>query len=91
MEKKSTLGLCHVNIASLSKDFDELQDTLSSIKKDFEVIGITEHKIRKDINPITNLTLEGYRPFLYDSSETTQSASDHGSGRSCANEARLGR
>ena len=65
IDAKSTLSLC------LAKHFDGLYQTLSSLKVKFDIIGITEHKIRKDVDPITNLDIEGYRPFLYDPTETT--------------------
>ena len=68
---KSTLGICHTNIASLSKNIDELRLTFSLLKKEFQIIGITEHKIRKDCNPSTNIDIDGYKPFIYDPTETS--------------------
>ena len=67
----STLGICHTNIASLSKHIDELRLTLSLIKKQFQIIGITEHKIQKDCDPIVNIDLEGYKPFIFDPTESS--------------------
>ena len=67
----STLGICHINIASLSKHIDDLRLTLSLLKKEFQIIGISEHKIRKDLSPIINIDIEGYKPFIYDHSESS--------------------
>ena len=50
----------HLNIASLTKHFDELQTLLSLLNINFSVIGITETKFLKDIQPSTNFTLNGY-------------------------------
>ena len=67
----STLGMCHTNIASLSKHIEELRETLVLLKHNFQIIGLTEHKIRKDIDPVVNIDIEGYRPFIYNPTETT--------------------
>ena len=37
----------------------------------FDLIGITEHKIKKDIEPLKNIDLDGYSPFLYQPTDTT--------------------
>ena len=66
IDHKSDLSVCHTNIASLSKHFDNLHLLLSSLKIKFNVIGITEHKIYKDAIPTTNIDIEGYWPFVYD-------------------------
>ena len=65
------MGICHINIASLSKHIDDLRLTLSLLKKEFQIIGISEHKIRKDLSPIINIDIEGYKPFLYDPTESS--------------------
>ena len=70
-DPQSTLGICHTNIASLSKHIDELKITLAQLKYKPQIIGISEHKIRKDYEPTTNIEIEGYRPFIYDPTETT--------------------
>ena len=67
----STLGMCHTNIASLSKHFMELRETIALLNYNFQIIGITEHKIRRGFDPLINTDIEGYRPFLYDPTETT--------------------
>ena len=66
IDQKSTLSICHTNIASISKHSDDLHLTLSALKINFNIIGITEHKIHKDAVPSANIDIEGYRPFLYD-------------------------
>ena len=66
IDPKSALSICHTNIASLSKHFDDLHLLLSSLKIKFNIIGITEHKIYKDAIPTTNIDIEGYWPFVYD-------------------------
>ena len=66
----ASLNLGHVNIASLSKHFEDLHLTLSSLKIKFDIIGISEHKINSN-GPIINIDIEGYKPFIYDISETS--------------------
>ena len=67
----STLGICHTNIASLSLHIDDLRIVLSQLKKELHIIGISEHKIKKGIDPVVNLDIEGYNPFIFDPTETT--------------------
>ena len=65
----SSLGLLHINLASISKHFDDLNLALSLLKFDFHIIGISEHKIHtNDGNSITNI---GYHPFVFDPTETS--------------------
>ena len=71
LNSNGALNLCHLNIASLSKHFDDLHQTLSSLKKKFDIIGVSEHKLHKHHLPILNSDLEGYRPFIFDSSVTS--------------------
>ena len=61
----SSLRLGHTNIASISKHIDDLHIALSMLKVNFHIIGITEHKIQNKMDPIVNLDLEGFRPFIY--------------------------
>ena len=71
IDKKSSFGLIHVNIASLNKHFDDLHELLSRLKFDFDVIGISEHKIGKDSRPSNNITLSGYDEFIFEPTGTT--------------------
>ena len=41
------------------------------LKVNFHIIGITEHKIQNKMDPIVNLDLEGFRPFIYDVTKTS--------------------
>ena len=71
IDKSSSFGFLHVNIASLNKHFDELSETLSRLKYNFDVIGISEHKITKEKLPSNNITLPGYEEFIYEPTGTT--------------------
>ena len=71
IDKKSSFGLFHVNIASLNKHFDDLHELLSRLKFDFDVIGISEHKIGKDGHPLNNISLPGYDEFIFEPTGTT--------------------
>ena len=52
----------HLNIASLSQRFDDLQNFQSVLKHYFDIIGISEHKINKNsIN--VDFTQPGYTLF----------------------------
>ena len=70
LNSEASLNLCHVNIASLSKHFEDLHLTLASLRIKFDIIGISEHKINSNSSTL-NLDIEGYKPFLYDSSVTS--------------------
>ena len=48
----------HLNIASLSKNFDELQTLLCILGVNYSVIGITESKCLKDTQPAINYSVE---------------------------------
>ena len=71
IDKSSSLGLLHVNIASLNKHFDDLHELLSRLKFDFDVIGITEHKIGVNSKPSNNISLPGYDEFIFEPTGTT--------------------
>ena len=70
-DKDSSLAICHTNIASISKHIDDLRLSLSMLKTNFHIIGITEHKIRDGMDPIVNLDIEGFKPFIYDTTKTS--------------------
>ena len=71
VKSDTALSMCHLNIASLNKHFDDLHQTLSSLKIKFDIIGISEHKINSNYGPLLNLDIEGYKPFIYNSSPTS--------------------
>ena len=55
-DELSSFGLLHVNIASLNKHFEELNEVLSRLKFSFDVIGISEHKINNNNPPSNNIS-----------------------------------
>ena len=71
LDKPSSFGLFHVNIASLEKHFDDLNFVLSKLNHKFDIIGISEHKIRKGTSPSTNINIKGYNEFIFEPTETT--------------------
>ena len=62
----SSIGICHTNIASLSKHINELKLTLSLLRNEFHIIAITEHKIRRGVDTLVNINIPGYKPFIID-------------------------
>ena len=70
-DKKSSLGIIHVNIASLNAHIDDLRTVLSRLKFDFDVIGISEHKIREDCPPSNNIDIPGYNEFIFQPTSTS--------------------
>ena len=70
IDKNSSLGLFHVNIASLNAHIDDLRDELSRLDFNFDVIGISEHRIKKGQKSSNNIDLQGYSDFKFVSSET---------------------
>ena len=56
------LSFLHLNICSLSKNFDMLKCFLDSLDFDFGVIGISETRILNSSIP-SNLNLLNYTPF----------------------------
>ena len=65
------MGICHTNIASLGKHIDELKLTLSVLKNEFHITAITEHKIRRGVDTTVNIDIPGYKPFIFDYTETS--------------------
>ena len=70
IDKNSSLGLFHTNIASLNAHIDDLRDLLSRLDFTFDVIGISEHRIKKDNKPSNNIDLQGYNEFIFEPSGT---------------------
>ena len=72
IDKPSSFGLLHINIASLNKHIDDLKLILSLLTHDFDVIGISEHKIHKSsVKPTANLKIPGYHEFVFQPTETS--------------------
>ena len=59
----SSLGIYHVNIASLNKQIDDLRLILSVLELKFDIIGISAHKISKGSTPKNNVDIPGYINF----------------------------
>ena len=59
INKSSSFATLHLNIASLLKHFNDLQNFLSLLKHSFDIISISEHKSNKDSMNV-DFTLLGY-------------------------------
>ena len=59
-ENNSSLSLFHLNISSLSKHIDSLQNLLTSSKINFDVIAISESRLNKDNISSHNINLQNY-------------------------------
>ena len=72
LDKLSSFGLFHVNIASLNLHIDDLKLILSLLNFNFDIIGISEHKINNDYGESTvNIDIPGYQKFIFQRTETT--------------------
>ena len=71
LDKSSSFGLLHLNIASLNAHIDDLKTVLARLKYSFDIIGISEHKIGKDSPPSNNIAIPGYYPFIFEPTGTT--------------------
>ena len=69
INKNSSFATLHLNIASLSKNFENLQNFLSLWIHSFDIIGISEHKINKNSMNI-DLTQPGYT-FYFNETESS--------------------
>ena len=67
--RDSAFGFFHLNIASLSKHFDNLYNLITLMKFKFPIIGLTEHKIGKNL-PVSNVNIPGYN-FCFDHTKST--------------------
>ena len=50
-DDNKTFSIIHLNIASLEKHKDELENVLSMLNFEFDLIGISETKIKTGIDP----------------------------------------
>ena len=57
---KSNFSALHLNIASLSRHFDEFDALLALLDFDFSVIGISETRFLKHAPPTFDFSLKGY-------------------------------
>ena len=58
--KSKCFSAFHLNIASLTKHFDELQNLLCTLDTTFSIIAITETKFSRNILPLVNYSLPHY-------------------------------
>ena len=64
-----SFSVLHLNIASLPKHFEDLQNYISLLKQSFDIIAITEHKISLNSNE-KSFNLPGYN-FCFNFTEST--------------------
>ena len=69
INKNSSLATLHLNIALLSKHFEDLRNFLSLLKHSFDITGISEHKITKG-SKNSAFNLPGYT-FCFNETETS--------------------
>ena len=58
-----TFSILHLNIASLEKNKEELEASLSLLKFQFDVIGISETKIKTQFPPKFDVDISGYKHY----------------------------
>ena len=56
----NSFSVFHMNVASLSKHFDELTTMLSLLNFKFDIIGLTETRLKKQYGVTFPITIEGY-------------------------------
>ena len=73
-DDNKTFSIIHLNIASLEKHKDEVENVLSMLNFKFDLIGISETKIKNGIDPNFNVEIKGYKQL------STPTESDKGGG-----------
>ena len=58
--KRKTLSLFHMNVCSLTKNFDDFNILLNDLNVNFDILAITESHIKIDSSSPVNLHLENY-------------------------------
>ena len=58
--KSKCLSLFHLNINSLSKNFDNFNHLINELKLEFDILGISESRILKSQFLNTNVSLQNY-------------------------------
>ena len=58
--KRKTLSLFHMNVCTLTKNFDDFNILLNDVSVNFGIISITESLIKKDSSSPVNLHLDDY-------------------------------
>ena len=86
-KKSKSLSLFHINVCSLTKNFDNLQHLLSCTNKNFEIIAITETRITKFFSIVNNLNIKNYStefpPTEFSTGGTLFYIANHLSYKSC--------
>ena len=59
-EFHKSFSIFHINIHSIQLHFEELKLILNMLNSKFDILAITESKIQKNIDPVTDITIEGY-------------------------------
>ena len=58
--KRKALSFFHINVCSLTKDFNDFNILLSDLNVSFDILAITETRIKKDSSHTVNLQLSNY-------------------------------
>ena len=58
--KRKTLSLFHMNISSLTKNYDDFNILLNDLNVNFDILAITESRVKKDSSSPVNLHLDTY-------------------------------
>ena len=58
--KSKCLSFFHLNINSLSKNFDYFKHLINKLKLEFNILGISESRILKSQSLSTNVSLQNY-------------------------------
>ena len=58
--KRKTLSLFHMNVCSLTKNFDDFNILLNDLNVNFDILAITESHIKKDSPSPVNFNLDSY-------------------------------
>ena len=68
-DKHSSFSVLHLNIASLPKHFEDLQNYISLFKQSFDIIAITEYKVSLNSHE-KSFNFPGYN-FCFNFTEST--------------------
>ena len=71
-ESNNSFSIFHMNIHSIQLHFEELKIMLQLLNFSFDILTITESKIEKNIDPIIDITLDGYHKPIGTPTEATK-------------------
>ena len=69
---QKSFSIFHLNIHSIQLHFEELKLILDMLDSKFDIIALTESKIQKHMEPIIDITLEGYHKPVGTPTEATK-------------------